>query len=97
MQNEIKLLNVKLDYLTDGNRRLHGLYDVRGERIKNLEYELDTCQNQNSGNQVLERMIEGIDQNTLSNRYILYPVLLYSPYYMAHIIWIMYTDIHHMV
>ena len=85
MQNEIKLLNVKLDYLTDGNRKLHGLYDVRGERIKNLENELDTCQNQNSDNQVLERVIEGIDQNTLSNRYILYPVLLYCPYNMDHV------------
>ena len=87
MQNEIKLLNVKLDYLTDGNRRLHGLYDQRGERIQNLENELDTCQNQNSGNQVLERVIEGNDQNTLSNRYILYPVLLYGPYNMDHVYW----------
>ena len=59
MQDEIKLLNEKLDYLKDGNRRLDGLYYERGERIQKLESELDTCQNQNSGNQVLERMIEG--------------------------------------
>ena len=71
MQDEIKLLNEKLDYLNNGNRRLHGLYDERGERIQKLENELDTCQNQNSGNQVLERMIQGIDQNPLSNRYII--------------------------
>ena len=59
MQDEIKLLNVKLDDLNNGNRRLHGLYYERGERIQKLENELDTCQNKNSGNQVLERMIEG--------------------------------------
>ena len=59
MQEEIKLLNIKYDYLENGNRRLDGLYYERGERIQKLENELDTCQNKNSGNQVLERMIEG--------------------------------------
>ena len=29
MQDEIKLLNVKLDYLNIGNRRLHGLTDIK--------------------------------------------------------------------
>ena len=59
MQEEINFLNGKLDYLENGNRRLDGLYYERGERIQKLENELDTCQNKNSGNQVLERMIEG--------------------------------------
>ena len=63
MQEEIKLLNEKLDHLENGNRRLDGLYYERGERIQKLENELDTCQNQNSGNQVLERMIEGNVKN----------------------------------
>ena len=59
MQEKINFLNGKLDYLENGNRRLDGLYYERGERIQKLENELDTCQNKNSGNQVLERMIEG--------------------------------------
>ena len=83
MQDEINVLNEKFDYLENENRRLDGLYYERGERIQNLENELDTCQNQYSGNQDLERMIEGIDQNTLSNRYLFYPVLLYRSYILT--------------
>jgi len=44
MQDEIKLLNEKLVYLTDGSRRLHGLYDKRGEQIQNLQNQFETCE-----------------------------------------------------
>ena len=60
MRDEIKLLNEKLDYLNIGNRRLHGLYDVRGKRIQNLENELDDCEHQNGSNQDCEGMIQGM-------------------------------------
>lgn len=46
MKNEIKLLNEKLDYLTDGSRRLQGLYNKRGEQIQNLQNRFETCENQ---------------------------------------------------
>ena len=65
MQDEIILLKEKLDYLNDGNRRLHDLYDRRGEQIKNLQTQLDTCKNQNgalSNNQVCQRKVEGFSQ-----------------------------------
>ena len=65
MKDEIKLLNEKLVYLNDGNRRLHGMFDERGNQIQNLENKLDSCENQNGGNQVSERMIEGIDFSKL--------------------------------
>ena len=68
MQDEIKHLKVKADYLEDGSRRLHGLYDKSREQIKNLQNKLDTCENHNgsifgiqSNNQICERKIEGID------------------------------------
>ena len=41
MQDEITLLNEKLDYLNDGNRKLHGLYDDRGKQIQSLQNKLD--------------------------------------------------------
>ena len=69
MQDEISHLKVKADYLEDGSRRLHGLYDKSREQIKNLQNKLDTCENQNgaifgiqSNNQICERKIEGNDQ-----------------------------------
>ena len=69
MQDEIILLKEKLDYLNDGNRRLHNLYDRRGEQIKNLQTQLDTYENQNgalfgaqSNNQICQRKVEGLSQ-----------------------------------
>ena len=69
MQDEIKHLKVKVDYLEDDSRKLHGLYDKSREQIKNLQKKLNTCENQNgaifgiqSNNQICERKIEGIDQ-----------------------------------
>ena len=51
LEDEIKLLNEKLDYLNDGNRKLHGLYDDRGKQIQDLQNKLDYYENQNGGNQ----------------------------------------------
>ena len=69
MEDEINLLKEKVDYLNDGNQRLHDLYDKRGEHIQNLQNKLETCENQNgtifglkSKNQVCERKVEGIEQ-----------------------------------
>ena len=69
MQDEISHLKVKADYLEDGSRRLHGLYDKSREQIKNLQNKLDTCENYNEGilriqsnSQICERKIEGMDQ-----------------------------------
>ena len=66
MQDEIKLLNEKLDYLTEGSRRLHGLYNKSLEETRNLKTQLNTCKNQNgaifatqSSNQDCQRIIEG--------------------------------------
>ena len=66
MQNEIKLLKEKVVYLENGNRRLHASYEAR---TQNLQYRLDTCENQNGAifgirpnNEVCERKIEGIGQ-----------------------------------
>ena len=44
MQGEIKLLKTQLDYLENGNRRLHYSYEARNQ---DLQDKLDTCQNQN--------------------------------------------------
>ena len=66
MQDEIKLLKEKVDYLENGNQRLHASYEAR---TQNLQYRLDTCENQNGAifgmqpnNQVCERKIEGFGQ-----------------------------------
>ena len=74
MRDEIILLKEKLDYLNDGNRRLHDLYDRRGEQIKNLQTQLDTCENQNgalfgmqSNYQVCQRKVEGFSQTSNFN------------------------------
>ena len=71
MQDEIKLLNVKLDYLNDGSRRLHGLYDRSNDKVKNLQEDLDSCEKRNlairSEIQVYEHTFEGIDQTIFSN------------------------------
>ena len=63
MQDEIKLLKEKVNYLENGNQRLHASYEVR---TQNLQDRLNTCENQNgaifgmqSDNQVCERKIEG--------------------------------------
>ena len=70
MQDEIRLLNEKLDYLTDGSRRLHGLYDKSIAKTKNTQNELDTCEKQNletrSKNQGCERTVKGMGQNIIS-------------------------------
>ena len=70
MQDEIKLLNAKLDYLTDGSRRLHGLYDKSIAKAKNVQNELDGCEKQKlaaiSKNQLCDRTVEGMDQNIIS-------------------------------
>ena len=64
MLDEINLLKDKLDYLNDGNRKLHDSYQTR---TQNLQNKLDLCENQigaiislKSRNQVLERQIKGI-------------------------------------
>ena len=66
MQNKIKLLKEKVVYLENGNRRLHASYEAR---TQNLQYRLDTCENQNGAifgmqldNQVCEGKIEGFGQ-----------------------------------
>ena len=66
MQDEINLLNEKLDYLTEGSRRLDGLYNKSLEETRNLKTQLNTCKNQNgaifatqSSNQDCQRIIEG--------------------------------------
>ena len=66
MQDQIKLLKEKVDYLENGNRRLHALYEAR---TQNLQDRLNTCENQNgaifgiqSNNQVCESKIEGFGQ-----------------------------------
>ena len=66
MQNEIKLLKEKVDYLENGNRRLHDSYKARSQ---NLQDRLNTCENQNGAifgirpnNEVCERKIEGFGQ-----------------------------------
>ena len=70
MQDEIKLLNEKLDYLTDGSRRLHGLYDKSIAKAKNVQNELDSCEKQKlatiSKKQLCDRTVEGIGQNIIS-------------------------------
>ena len=83
MQDEIKLLNEKLDYLNIGNQRLHGLYDERGKRIQNLENELNTCDHQNGSNQDCERIIQGMGSRYISSSGISYLILLYGPYNMV--------------
>ena len=37
-------MKAKVDYLEDGSRRLHGLYDKSRKQIKNLQNSLDSCQ-----------------------------------------------------
>ena len=66
MQNEINLLNEKVDYLNEGNRRLHASCEKRNQ---DLQDKLDTCENQNgaifglqSNNQVCEGKLKGIVQ-----------------------------------
>ena len=66
MLDEINLLKDKLDYLNDGNRKLHASYQTRTQKLQN---KLDICENQigaiislKSRNQVLERQIKGIGQ-----------------------------------
>ena len=60
MQEEIKLLNEKLDYLNDGSRRLHGLYDGRGEQIQNLQNKFENCQ---QSKRDAERSIKTLQDN----------------------------------
>ena len=66
MQDEINLLQQKIDYLENGNRRLHASYEARNQDLQN---KLDTCESQNgaifglqSNNQICERKIKGIGQ-----------------------------------
>ena len=47
-------MKVKLDYLTDGSRRLHGLYDKSMQNAKSVQNELDTCLARQSKTQVCE-------------------------------------------
>ena len=60
MQDEIKLLNEKIDYLTDGSRRLHGLYDKRGEQIQHLQ---NKCDDSQKSKQDVERNIQTLQDN----------------------------------
>ena len=66
MRDEIKLLKEKIDYLENGNRRLHNSFEVRNQDLQN---KLDTCENKSgalfglqSNCQVCERKNEGIGQ-----------------------------------
>ena len=68
MQDEIDLLKEKVDYLENGNRRLHASCEARNQ---DLQDKLDICENQNgaifglqSEIQICERKVEGIDQKT---------------------------------
>ena len=72
LQDEIKHLKEKVDYLEDDSRGLNALYNKKREQIKNLQNKLDTCETQNgaifgiqSNKQICERKIEGIDQTYL--------------------------------
>ena len=71
MQDEINLLKEKVNYLNDGNRRLHASYETRNHQLRS---KLDTCENQNgaifdlqSKNQICERKVEGIDRKTFNS------------------------------
>ena len=71
MQDEINLLKEQVDYLNDGNRKLHASYETRTNKLQN---KLDTCENKNgailslqSSNQVFERKIKGIGQTFLQS------------------------------
>ena len=71
MQDEINLLKEKVNYLNDGNRRLHASCEKRNQ---DLQDKLDTCENQNgaiydlqSNNQICERKVEGIDRKTFES------------------------------
>ena len=48
MQDEINLLNEKVDYLNEGNRKLHASYENRIQKLQNKlnqkETLLDQCQ-----------------------------------------------------
>ena len=70
-QDEIKLLNEKLDYLNDGSRRLHGLYMKSIQKAKNLQNELDNCEENlrttQSKKHVCDRLVEGTSQNIFSS------------------------------
>ena len=44
MQDEINLLKEKVDFLEDGGRRIHGLYNKCQEQIKILQNKVDTCE-----------------------------------------------------
>ena len=65
LQDKIKFLNEKLENLNAGNRRLHGLYDERGDQIQILNQKLDTCENQNGGNQGDAKLIEELKHDNL--------------------------------
>ena len=56
----------KVVYLESGNQRLYATYEAR---TQNLQYRLETCENQNGAifgikpnNQICERKIEGFGQ-----------------------------------
>ena len=59
LQKECKLLNVKLDYFTEGNRKSHAMYDKCMQKAKNVQNELDTCEKQNKRNDIV--MIERLN------------------------------------
>ena len=65
LQDEIKLLNEKLDYLTDGNRRLHGLYVDRGKQMQDLQNKLDYYKNQNSRNRDVAKLAEKLKKDKI--------------------------------
>ena len=44
MQEKINLLKEKVDFLEDGGRRIHGLYNKCQEQIKILQNKVDTCE-----------------------------------------------------
>ena len=71
MQDEINLLKEKVDYLENGNRRLHASCETRNQELQN---KLDTCENQigaiyglKSNNQICERKVKGIDRKTFES------------------------------
>ena len=58
MQDEIKLLKEKVDYLNDGSRKLHDLYDKSREKSRNLQKKLESCESGNQDEMILRKELD---------------------------------------
>ena len=70
MEEEINVLNEKVDYSYEVNQKLAAKDEAKKKEIQNLQNKLYTCENQSnamfttrSNNQVCERKLEGYGQN----------------------------------